>query len=197
MLRLAIAGFLFLCSLHASAQEEKDSIASETMVLDTIPQDTVHSFKKAMIYSAILPGAGQVYNHIAMPKGQKKAYWKVPLIYAGLGVTGYFTYSNNRMKNQLRTEYEYRQDNNGAELNFTEYDDQGLLSLYATHRTRRDLCIVGMTVVYLLNVLDAGVEAHFVNFDVSNDLSLSILPKFDFNTAYGSGYGVSLTLNFR
>jgi hypothetical protein len=50
-----------------------------------------------------------------------------------------------------------------------------------------------MTVVYLLNIVDAGVEAHFVNFDVSNDLSMSILPKFDFQ----SGYGVSLTLNFR
>jgi hypothetical protein len=127
-----------------------------------------------------------------MPKGQKKAYWKVPLIYAGLGATGYYAFSNNRLKNQLRAEYEYRQEF-GVESNFEEYDDQGLLSLYATYRTRRDLCIVGMTVVYLLNIVDAGVEAHFVNFDVSNDLSMSILPKFDFQ----SGYGVSLTLNFR
>jgi len=196
MFRLAIVGSLLLCCLHARAQEGNDSIASETVVMDTIVQDTTHSFKKAMLYSAILPGAGQVYNHIAMPKGQKKAYWKVPLIYAGLGATGYFAFSNNRMKNQLRTEYEYRQTN-GSELNFTEYDNEGLLSLFATHRTRRDLCIIGMSVVYLLNILDAGVEAHFVNFDVSNDLSLSILPKFDFNSAYGSGYGVSLTLNFR
>src|SRR6218665_493290 len=187
MLRLAIVGVLLLFSLHANAQEDSTAIV-QANVKDTVAQDTTHSFKKAMIYSAILPGAGQVYNHIAMPKGQKKAYWKVPLIYAGLGATGYYAFSNNRMKNQLRTEYEYRQANNGVELNFPEYDDEGLLSLYSTYRTRRDLCIVGMTVVYLLNIVDAGVEAHFVNFDVSNDLSLSILPKFDFN----SGYGVSL-----
>jgi len=192
MLRSAIAGILLFCSLHASAQENKDSIAVENEVSDTIAKDTTHSFKRAMIYSAILPGAGQVYNHIAMPKGQKKAYWKVPLIYAGLGATGYYAFSNNRMKNQLRSEYEYRQEY-GVESNFQEYDDQGLLSLYATYRTRRDLCIIGMTFVYLLNIVDAGVEAHFVNFDVSDDLSMSILPKFDFQ----SGYGVSLTLNFR
>ena len=57
-----------------------------------------HSVRKAAIFSAVLPGAGQVYNHLAMPKGQKKAYWKVPIIYAGLGATGYFALKNNSLK---------------------------------------------------------------------------------------------------
>ena len=184
MLRIALTVIIVVFSSFLFAQEPTDSIAAK---------DTTHSFKKAMIYSAILPGAGQVYNHIAMPKGQKKAYWKIPIIYAGLGATGYYTFRNNQLKNAYRREYEYRQNNNGAISNFEEYDDEGLLTLHSMHRTRRDLCLVGMTFVYLLNVLDAGVEAHFVNFDVSNDLTLSVLPKFDLN----SGYGVSLTLNFR
>ena len=66
----------------------------------SIPNDTVHSVKKAMIFSAIIPGSGQVYNHIAMPKGKKKAYWKVPLIYAGLGSTGYFLVKNQLLQNK-------------------------------------------------------------------------------------------------
>ena len=57
---------------------------------DTIQKDTTHSVRKASILSACVPGAGQVFNHLAMPKGKKKAFWKVPLIYAGLGVTTYF-----------------------------------------------------------------------------------------------------------
>lgn len=163
--------------------------AQET--LDTIQKDTVHSFKKAMIYSAVLPGAGQVYNHIAMPKGKKKAYWKLPLIYAGLGATGYFAFTNNRTKNELRTEYEFRQDFNNTNK-FPEYDDAGLLSLYGIYRTRRDLCIVGFGIVYLLQIVDAGVEAHFVNFDIKDDLSLAIEPRM---LSYNS-FGVGITLNF-
>ena len=77
-----------LLSTIATAQNSSDS-------LKPITPDTVHSVKLATIFSAVLPGAGQVYNHMAMPKGQKKAIWKVPLIYAGLGVTGYFAFKNN------------------------------------------------------------------------------------------------------
>ena len=181
-MRSLLVVLFFWIGNHSFSQEKTD----------TIPQrDTTHSFKRAMLYSAILPGAGQVYNHIAMPKGKKKAYWKVPLIYAGLGATGYYAFSNNRIKNDLRTEYEFRQKGNSPSL-FTQYDDQGLLTMYKTYRTRRDLCIVGFGFVYLLNVLDAGVEAHFVHFDVSDDLTLNIEPRF---VSYNA-VGVGLTLNF-
>ena len=161
---------------------------------DSLVQDSIkpHSFKKAMLFSAIVPGAGQVYNHIAMPKGKKKAYWKVPLIYAGLGVTTYFAISNNILKNKLRTEYDYRQDNNGLVQNFTDYDDNALLTLYTQHRNRRDLAILGIGLVYILNIVDAGVEAHFVNFNVSKDLSLNISPVI---LSYQTP-GISLTFNF-
>ena len=149
---------------------------------DSIP---VHSVKKAVIFSAILPGSGQVYNHLAMPKGQKKAFWKVPLIYAGLGATGFITYKNNRDKNLLRAEYESRTSGNSPQ-SYLEYDNAGILTLFATARTRRDLFFVGFGIVYLLNILDAGVEAHFVKFDIGEDLSLSFEPTA-FTTA---GFGI-------
>ena len=170
-------------SLSVNAQ---DSLA---VVPDTVK---THSWKKACVFSAVLPGAGQIYTHIAMPKGKKKAYWKVPLIYAGLGVTTYFTVKNNMLKNDYRAEYESRALGN-APSDFFEYDDQSLLTLYVTRRNRRDFAILGIGIVYILNVVDAGVEGHFVNFDISEDLSLSIQP-----TMYNpSSYGVSFQFKFR
>lgn len=170
-------------SFQANAQ---DSLAA---VPDSVK---VHSWKKACLFSAVVPGAGQVYNHIAMPKGKKKAYWKVPLIYAGLGATTYFAIKNNGLKNDFRAEYESRKIGN-APANFLEYDDQGLLTLFSQHRSKRDFAMLGIGLVYLLNIIDASVEAHFVNFDISEDLSLSIQPTV-FNT---SSYGVSFQFKFR
>lgn len=173
-----------LCSLMGSfAFHAQDNLP------DSLPQ---HSIRKAVILSAVVPGAGQIYNHLAMPKGQKKAYWKVPLFYAGLGATGYFALKNNSLRKQYRSEYESRQAGNDP-VEFTEYDDAGLLTLHATARNRRDLCIVGFGLVYLLNVVDAGIEAHFVNFDVGENLNLSFTPTYD---PY-RGMGVAATLKFR
>lgn len=176
------ACYLLLFSLSSLAQS--DSIVSDTA--------KVHSFKKAMFFSAIVPGAGQVYNHIAMPKGKKKAYWKVPIIYAGLGLTTYFAIYNNNLKNKMRTEIEYRQTD-PAGSSYLEYDTGALTTLFTQHRNRRDFAIVGIGLVYILNIIDAGVEAHFVNFNVSKDLSLSIHPVVLSNQTPG----LSLSFNFR
>jgi hypothetical protein len=155
--------------------------------------DTTHSVKKAVIFSAVLPGAGQVYNHLAMPKGKKKAYWKVPLIYAGLGTATYFLIQNNSLKNDLYDEFYSRKAGNAPSGQFIQYDNDGLLQLYEIHRNRRDLSILALGLVYLLNVADAGVEAHFVHFDVSDNLSMSFQPVLLPN--YTAGLGIQL--NFR
>ena len=177
--------FLVWFSLQVNAQD--------SLVAAPAPDTAkTHSWKRACLFSAVIPGAGQVYNHIAMPKGKKKAYWKVPLIYAGLGAATYFAFNNNNLKNQYRAEYESRKIGN-APGNFLEYDDQSLLSLFAQHRNRRDFAILGMGLVYLLNVVDAGVEAHFVKFDISEDLTLSIHP----TTYFPNAYGVSFQFKFR
>lgn len=172
-------------------------ISSAFTQVDTLSiADTaqVHSVKKAAIFSAILPGAGQVYNHIAMPKGKKKAYWKIPLIYAGLGATTYFALKNNSEQSAIKAEYRYRQTNIFSnDPNYSSYDDQGLITLYNQKVTRRDLFFIGMGVVYLLQIADAAVEAHFVNFDVSEDLSMSIRPAF----LPSNHVGMTVALKFR
>lgn len=156
---------------------------------DTISK---HSVKKATIYSAIIPGAGQIYNHTAMPKGKKKAFWKVPLIYAGLAGTSYLVMQNNQFRKAYRAEYDYRVANNSAS-NFFEYDNNGLLTLHNEARSQRDLFIAAFGIVYLLNVVDAGIEAHFVSFDVSENLMVSFQPTFGAN----QGVGFSTVLKFR
>ena len=179
--------FLFVC--FGSFSYSQDSLSSQ-LPLDTVK---VHSPKKAVIYSAILPGAGQVYNHIAMPKGQKKAYWKVPLIYAGLGTMNYFLISNQKTQLSLRKEYEYRLDGLVVDPTWELYDDSAIDILYNQYLNWRDFSILGLGAVYLFQIVDAGIEAHFVKFDISEDLSLAIEPAyFGRNTG-----GLNLRFNFR
>lgn len=150
-----------------------------------------HSIKTAILWSSFIPGAGQVYNHIAMPKGKKKAYWKVPLIYGGLGTLGYFFIKNQSLQGELKTEYKNR-DLGITSDKWSAYDQSGVLTLYSIHSRRRDLFLIGTIAFYLIQIADAGVEAHFVNFDVSENLSLNISPRmYDFNSG-----GIGLTLNF-
>lgn len=161
----------------------------------SISQDSIkpHSVKKAVLLSAIIPGAGQIYNHMAMPKGEKNAFWKVPLIYAGLGTTVYFAVTNNNFKNELKTEYSVRENGDIGDDKWSLYDDLGILTLYDQYLRLRDLSILAVGLVYIFQLADAGVEAHFVDFDISEDLSFSIDPTMiNYNTA-----GLSMKLNFR
>ncbi|MBC9812670.1 hypothetical protein H9Y05_09320 [Crocinitomicaceae bacterium CZZ-1] len=188
--------FLFvLGAITPTFSQDNDSIIKAGVV--AAEQDTTkqHSVKTATILSLALPGAGQVYNHIAMPKGKKKAYWKVPLIYAGLGATGYFAIKNHQEQKALKQEYINRTEHNVYGDEYLNYDDSGIIQLYQQKLNRRDLLFLGMGLVYLLQVADAAVEAHFVKFDVSDDLSMKIRPAF-IPLSYGNPASVGLSLQF-
>jgi hypothetical protein len=194
-MRFLLVLLLFI-TVAVKAQEPKqlDSLAIDSTLMSKVKvKDTVHSPKKAALLS-LIPGGGQIYNHIAMPKGKKKAFWKIPIIYAGLGYTGFKAVQNHITQRDLKAEYLYRDEFETPNLDkYTQYDDQGVLTLFEDFRRKRDLMIFAFIAVYGLNILDAHVEAHFVNFDVSKDLSLSIKPTMhDFRTP-----GLALSLNFR
>jgi hypothetical protein len=157
-----------------------------------IDTSRIHSPRKAVLLSALLPGSGQIYNHMAMPKGKKKAFWKVPLIYTGLGVTCFFAISNQTKVKSVKNDYTNRINGGLPDPQWEQYDEDGLITLYNQYQNRRDLAIMGLSIVYLIQVLDAGIEAHFVNFDISKDLSLSVEP-----TIIGRlNPGVKLNFNF-
>lgn len=168
-----------------------DVFAQEEVIEDTLKG---HSPSRAAKLSLMLPGAGQIYNHNAMPKGKKNAWWKVPIIYAGIGATGYLMVDNHIKQRALKTEFSHRLDyGEPSNPNYTAYDDNGVLQLYESHKGARDMMLFGFLAVYGLNILDALVEAHFVEFDVSPDLSMRFTPTMP---AHQSA-GLTVSLNFR
>lgn len=181
---LLLMAFFFVCHLQSFGQEDS------TSVQDT----TTHSVRRATILSAVVPGAGQIYNHMAMPKGKKKAFWKVPLIYGGLGTLGYFVLNNQRNVTELREQYNIIEDGGVATGEYAIYgsDQSAILTLHDQFARSRDFAIIGFVGMYAVQVIDAAVEAHFVNFDVSEDLSMRIAPTL----LTPQAAGIKLSFNF-
>jgi hypothetical protein len=153
-----------------------------------------HSPIKAQLYSAILPGLGQIYN---------RKYWKLPIIY-GIGGAVIFSYFYNR---------DYYEDLNNAYVEVyymvpppTEYEFRGRVITYnikeqlysnkEKFRKWKDYALVGIAAVYLLNVIDAMVDAYFLEFDVSDDLSLRLGPSIINNDMYASTMGMKFCVKF-
>jgi hypothetical protein len=176
--QLVFFSFFTLPLLFSQKIKEKDSI--------------VHPYKKALLYSAIIPGGGQIYTSFKSQKKFKNAFWKIPLIYTGLGFMGYQFLVNQKTANSLKNEYSNRE--NGSELNeeWSQYDDYSILALYNSYLNSRDLSILGFAAVYFIQIIDAGVEAHFLKFDVSPNLTL----KFDATLLTYNSPGIRLNLTF-
>jgi len=128
----------------------------------------IKSPKKAAILSASLPGLGQVYN---------KKYWKVPIIYAGLLTSLYYINDNNKKYNDYKSAYLNRLDNNTSnDTEYLEYSSMDLLTLKDFYRRNREISILCLFGSYIINILDASVDAHLFDYDISEDISLNISP---------------------
>ncbi len=157
----------------------------------------VHVRKRAAIFSAVLPGSGQIYNEIGHRKVRNRkhiSWWRAPLYLSGMAVTGYYGYTHINEANSLRKEWLHR---GGVDSIFLYEKYKGLSSAqletnFQTTAKYRDYFIAGFIAVYALNILDAFIDAHFVTFDVSKNLSLNIRPKlFDYNQ-YGVGFSLKI-----
>ena len=176
-MRLILLLFLLVIGLHGVAQNASS--------------DTLIPYKKAAILSACLPGLGQVYNS-AHTTGRKNAYWKVPLFIAGLGATSYFLVQNQQVVTSIKTEYTQRMNGGVTNPVWADYDNLALVSLYDQYARMRDLSILGVGAVYVYQIIDAAVEAHFLTFDVSKDLTITFSPlRFSANA-----YGLSARFKF-
>lgn len=139
-----------------------------------------HSPKKAAIMSAALPGLGQIYNH---------KYWKLPIIYGGLGTLGYFISYNSGQYTFYKKVYLAKIDDDPNTIDkYPQVSPDGLLQLLNQHRRTRDILIAGAILVYALNIIDASVDAHLFEFDVSDDLSLRFEPFVASDVLTGSAY---------
>ncbi|MBA3664597.1 MAG: hypothetical protein H0W61_10360 [Bacteroidetes bacterium] len=150
------------------------------------------SARRASILSAVIPGLGQAYNG---------KYWKIPVIYAGLGGLGYFFYVNNTHYNNYRAALIQSQVDGGtAVVDGRVYSTSQLQTQKLYYRKFRDFAGIGIAALYILNIIDANVDAHLKTFDVSDDLSLSVDPwQGSYSTArgYKTVTGISIKLNFK
>jgi hypothetical protein len=124
----------------------------------------------------------------------------VPLVYGAIGTCLYLAINNNVEHNKYFGELAYRADYPGLTLNpeLALFSDANLTEQSDYHIKWRDNFFVFTGVAYLLNIVDANVDAHLFNFDVSNDLSLNIAPFLDYSLATNSPVnGISLRLNFK
>lgn len=157
-------------------------IDSSTTLVKKVPP-SYHSPKKAALFS-LIPGGGQLYN---------KKYWKVPVIYACYGGLAYGF--NFNQKEYIIYRNALRNNLNGVHDAYSVYSEETLDNAYKFYKNRRDLCVIGGIALYLLNIVDAAVDAHLYTFNVSDDLSLNIHPTL-INTAgmghYTGGLGLSI-----
>ncbi|AFU70076.1 hypothetical protein P700755_003449 [Psychroflexus torquis ATCC 700755] len=180
--------FLGWCS--CSFSQEQDSLTVETTMTSTKNAFKLDLYDplapaRSAFYSAILPGLGQAYNG---------SYWKIPLVYAGIGTSLYLVLQNDTEYQRYRDAYKRRlagfQDDEFQNI----LENDGLINAQKQFRQNKEFAILATVAFYLFNIVDANVDAHLKQFDVSKDLTLR--PNFEPNFMSGNiDYG--LTLNFK
>ena len=157
----------------------------EIRVKDTIKKSGINMLapSKAAFYSAVLPGLGQIYN---------KKYWKVPLVYGALGTTIYFYISNNNKYHAYRDAYKRRLEGFNDD-EFTYLVNSRLIAAQKFYQNNRDLSALLTGLFYILNIVDANVDAHLMQFNVNDNLTIK--PDFYRNEfSSNQNLGISLTL---
>lgn len=185
---------------------EMDRLFAEGTVTDTVPVNAKKVFvpdpTKAVWYSALCPGLGQIYN---------RRYWKLPIVIGGFMGLGYGASWNNSMLSDYTRAYYDLMDNDPSTKSYMDFfppntseDSLNRTWLERTLKNRkdyfrrnRDLCIIGMVGVYLIAVVDAYVDASLTNFDISPDLSMQVAPALlqDQASIYPA-LGVQWAINF-
>jgi hypothetical protein len=176
-----------------------------------------HSPKLAATMSMIIPGAGQIYN---------EKYWKAPVVWAGLGISIYYIFNNDKKYNEYKNAYrdwiytvrtyndptyvpdepntysyltlesleainlEYYLKNNSTYVTTFLYNNR------ASYKRDRDLSVIVTLGIYVLNIIDATVDAHLFDYDVGDNLSLRLEPKVSPVFTYNSSFGLSCKLRF-
>lgn len=192
--RLIICGFALL-SFVWSANGQMNKTDSIFLMTD----NTIYEFQsvseldpnKAAFLSAILPGLGQAYNN---------QYWKIPLIYGGGLIFAHYINYNNRIYYEMQNALVAQTDQTSLTVNF--YKDifgttTTLENNRDTFRRNRDFLIILTSAFYLLNVADAHISAHLNEFEVNENLSMSIFPSFQSTPLISRAAGFSVSINFR
>jgi hypothetical protein len=187
---------IVLCCLTFSCiAQDADTVRSVTVETDSLvteSQDTVllksyanrYDPRKALLYAAVLPGFGQIYT---------KKYWKLPLVYGGMGFIGYNINFYEKLYSKYKLQLFQVIDGNP---NASIYSEDQLRNVVNRARRERDFMIILMGGVYLLQIVDAHVDAHLKEFDLNPNLQVKIEPTMSYNPVTGTTTGISVTLKF-
>ncbi len=117
---------------------------------------------------ALLPGMGQAYNH---------KYWKMPFVYAGFGVIGYFAVVNQNEYTKYSLAYTCKiSDPNCTNPISLKYQESTLRTIRDYYRRNLQLSYIVMGAWYMLQMIDANVDAHLSHWDISDNLTLDVTP---------------------
>lgn len=184
--------FFFLFAQQLIAQQDSLAVSAQEVIEEPAYEayDPL-SPARAAFYSAVLPGLGQAYN---------RKYWKIPVVYAALGIGVYFYLENDSQYDRYRDAYKSRlagqttdefSDESGTPIVSTN----GLIEAQRFYQRNKEISVLVTVGLYALNIIDANVDAHLQQFNVSEDLSLK--PSMDFDRYSGkAGYGITLNYNF-
>ena len=173
MLSLKKILFFFAVLISFSISAQKDSTQVDDLKIKGKIKLNSNYFNplspsKAAFYSAIFPGGGQIYN---------KKYWKAPIVWAAMGTSIYLYLDNNEEYNRYRTAFKMREA--GLQDEFTNGDGSlivsrnGLVSAQKTLKSNRDLALLTTVVFYVLQIVEASVNAHLLQFNTNNNLTFS------------------------
>ncbi len=189
-----------------------DTISSPQKIKSVV----VRSPKKATLY-ALIPGLGQIYN---------RKYWKLPLLYGGLGATLYGLNWNIKNYNKYKNAYldyslfyEWKNRPEGSTLkkpkgerykkvyskdfkyekssdSFDKWFKMQLQNRKDSFKHDRDLCYIVLGAIYILNIVDASIDAHLSGFNVNDDLSINVLPSMSYSSLSGNTVGFTCQITF-
>jgi len=166
-------GTIFFALITISVSAQKDS--AQVKKIETKPFVRLNSNdynplapSKAAFYSAIIPGMGQIYN---------KKYWKAPIIWGAMGSSIYFYVTNNNDYDRYRTAFKIREA--GLQDEFTNDDGSliisrnGLINAQKTLKKNRDLSLLTTVLLYVLQVVEASVNAHLLQFNTNDNITFT------------------------
>lgn len=172
--RIKYLRFFVILALFFGSQKIGFNQTAENTKSNVVPPShryfTGHNPVKAMWMSAALPGLGQYYN---------RKYWKIPIVYSGFATLAYFSILNKQQYIKYRDAYATKISLSGELANdplIDNYSSSQLLSLREYYQGNLELNYILFGAFYLLQIVDATVDAHFYDFDINENLSIGIDP---------------------
>jgi len=145
---------------------------------------------KAAFYAAVLPGLGQIYN---------KKYWKAPIVWGAIGTGVFFYVDNSNNYNKYRAAFKlelagrpHEFDGSGEKPELTR---EGLESAQNFYKKNRDLSLFITIGLYILNIVEANVDAHLPDKALNTNISFNPTI-FTVPVTQQTGFGVTISFNF-